>query len=89
MAMFPIGWREKHARGTLSALVSCIVHTLLFIGLALTYFAVQEPPPVLTVLQGALAGAEEVSLDFAEEVQLEPPASAELPTPAPVANVGF
>ncbi len=55
--MFSIGWREKHARGTLSALVSCILHTALFIGLACTYYAIQEPRPASTILQAALAGA--------------------------------
>lgn len=87
--MFPIGWREKHARGTLSALVSCIVHTAFFIALALTYMVQREPPPVAMVLQGAVAGAEEVAVEFAEEVNLDPPAAADIPTPQPVANNSF
>ncbi len=85
--MFPIGWREKHARGTLSALVSCIVHTVLFIGLALTYIVSQNPPPAM-VLQGALAGAEEVSVEYSDDVNLEPPAD-DLPTPQPSASNNF
>lgn len=87
--MVPIGWREKHTHGTLSALVSFIVHTLLFIALALTYFATEEPAPVSMVLQGALAGAEEVALEYSSEQNMEAPAQADLSAPAPAANMDF
>lgn len=87
--MFSFSWREKHARGTLSALISCILHTALFIGLALTYYAAQAPRPTSTVLQAALAGAEEVSLDFSEQLNLESPKVADLTAPAPAANTDF
>lgn len=87
--MVPNGWREKHAHGTLSVLVSFIVHTLLFIVLALTYFAAQEPAPVTVILQGALAGAEEVSLEYSDEQLMEAPAQADLSAPAPSANMDF
>lgn len=88
--MFPIGWREKHARGTMSALVSCIVHTVLFIALALTYVAVQEPSPAQSiVLQGALAGAEEVSLEYSEQPKLDAPKSTDTSAPAPAVNTNF
>lgn len=76
-------WREKHSRSTLSVLVSCIVHTTIFIGLALWYVATQEPTKGV-VLQAAIAGAEEVSLQFADLPDVQPSAS-ELPvasTPA-------
>lgn len=87
--MSSISWREKHARGTMSALISCIVHTGLLIALALTYVAVQEPPPQSLILQAALAGAEEVSLDFSEQPKLDAPKSTELSAPAPAANTDF
>jgi hypothetical protein len=82
---FPnFAWREKHARGTLSVLVSCVVHTAIFIVLAMVYVASREHGTSLVVLQAAIAGAEEVSLQFAELPSVEP-ASSELPnstTPA-------
>ena len=87
--MIPTGWREKHTHGTLSALVSFIVHTALFIVMALTYFATKEPPPVTMILQGALAGAEEVALEYSSQQNMEPPAQADLSAPAPAANMDF
>lgn len=87
--MLLFNWREKHARGTLSALVSCIVHTTLFIGLALSYFAVQDQPESTLVLQAALDGPEDIALEFADDIQLEAPNLAELSAPAPAANTEF
>lgn len=75
-----ITWREKHARGTFSVLVSCVVHTTVFIALATVYIASREAAPGV-VLQAALAaGAEEVSLEFSEVPNIQPSAS-ELPSP--------
>ena len=62
-------------------LVSCVVHTALFILLALVYVASHQPRPHLVVLQAAIAGAEEVSLQFTELPSVEP-AGDELPTPS-------
>lgn len=73
MALRSLTWQEKHARGTLSVLVSCIVHTSLFIGLALWYVNSQLPVTNI-VLQAAIAGGEDVSLEFAELPNVEPPA---------------
>ena len=83
--MFPIGWHEVHARGALSVLVSCIVHTALLIGLALTYYVVQ-PAPVTVVLQAALAGADEVSLEYSDTKDNESPALDDLATPSAAAD---
>ena len=85
VAMFPIGWHEVHARGALSVLVSCIVHTALLIGLALTYYVVQ-PAPASVVLQAALSGAEEVSLEYSDTKDNESPAVDDLATPSAAAN---
>lgn len=87
--MFPIGWREKHARGTLSALVSCILHTVLFICLALTYFAADHPAPLTMVLQGAMAGADEVALEYSDSLEVELPKGDDLSTPSPAMNTDF
>ncbi len=78
VVMFPISWREKHARGTLGALVSCIVHTTLLICLALIYFTADEAQPPAMILQGALAGAEEVALEYADQANLEAPKGDDL-----------
>lgn len=67
-------WREKHSRGTLSVLVSCIVHTSIFIVLALWYVATQQTSPSV-VLQAAIAGVEDVSLQFSELPDIQPSAS--------------
>ncbi len=88
--MLPTSWREKHTRGTLSALVSCIVHTALFIALALTYFANQPAPPATLVIQAALAGPDdEVALDFSEQVNLDAPKLDEAAAPTPQSNTDF
>lgn len=70
-------WREKHARGTLSVLVSCVVHTALFIMLAMLAIA-SRPTSQHIVLQAAIAGGEEVALEYAEVPTIEP-AAGELP----------
>lgn len=77
MALPSFAWREKHARGTFSLLASCIVHTVLFIVLATWYIATREET-VNVVLQAAIAGEDEVALEFSELPSVEPPAS-ELP----------
>lgn len=74
-----LAWHDQHARGTLSVLASCVVHTALFIGLATIYIAAREETHSV-VLQAALDGADDVSLEFAEVPNIEPPAAGELPS---------
>lgn len=66
-------WQDRHARGTLSVLVSCIVHTSLFIVLAIWYVS-SHVPMTNVVLQAAIAGGDDVSLEFAELPNVETPA---------------
>ena len=82
VAIPSFAWGEKHARGTLSVLVSCVVHTAIFIALALVYVASREQSPNI-VLQAAIAGADDVSLQFTELPNIELAAGELTTTVAP------
>lgn len=69
-----LAWRETHSRSTLSMLVSCVIHTSLFLVLATFYVAAQETQSNI-VLQVALAGADEVALQFSELPTIDLPTS--------------